>query len=505
MARLSLFFNRFRWLPCLGLIALWSLDSGAINIHALYTASCKREIGIILDVGERQIMILTFSGKIVPVERYEVIYHATYPLDIVPVNRVENPEAVPLVEIQTLQGDSLVTLVKGWPVDFSQDKVAFLSLKGSELVVDRSRIWKISSQRELKDVEFQSRPTARYEFAHPPVFSDCPLSTPRNAREHVVQVVPQQVLSDTIAIKREMDRLRDGHRLMSKYERDQQFYPQPEVYANQTSLGIWLMSEARYGASSNRKNNFTPFLVNQHSSGPFGFQSEFRSGSGPIPSSIHEETQTQVYYRFKADYFHFSALVDPNLLLVGSKYKWQPQDLWNKDARAVESASIEMGFDYGRLSLEFFSGASTDVAVRLGDRFDQSNLGVGKLGLRLYGLKWYLQLISGGSSSYEAYAFHVHRLNFNYRPSANWEFLWSGIHRDLKYDGIHVSGNYDDFVFESTSLTAAAYIQYRWRGRYWLGAMGAVEKLDHSFGLTSASTSESAVLPKVGAMISLSF
>ncbi|NJM09463.1 MAG: hypothetical protein HC883_00750 [Bdellovibrionaceae bacterium] len=67
-----------------------------------------------------------------------------------------------------------------------------------------------------------------------------------------------------------------------------------------------------------------------------------------MPFSIHEEAQVQSYYRMKADYFHFSGMVDPNLLLVGSRDKWSAADLKSEDVRANDSAFMEFGFDFGR-------------------------------------------------------------------------------------------------------------------------------------------------------------
>src|SRR4051794_38844301 len=103
LARLNLFFS-------LVLITLMTLAHGAhaIQVHALYTASCQRDVGVILNVDDHNISLLTLGGRIVKVARFQVIYLATYSLDTVPIVDVENPSEVPYVEVKTYEDGGLV-------------------------------------------------------------------------------------------------------------------------------------------------------------------------------------------------------------------------------------------------------------------------------------------------------------------------------------------------------------------------------------------------------------
>ena len=471
--------------------------SHAITVHALYTASCQRQIGIIVGVNDRQVQMLNLNGDVVTVDRFEVIYHATYPLDTVPVKEVSKVGRAPRFKIWTYQGGELRPLVTGWPVDFSQDKVSFLSLSGSEVVIDRTSIWKIEVDRSEQQVIFERTNPTQSEFVHPYAFASCPQANKAN------KLFPQQLLSDPITLKREFDRLADGHRGLNKYVVTQKFYPIPEVYSNQTSLGLWLMTKSRYGASNNRKNNFTPLLVDEHSSGPFSFQSEFKSGSGPILQSIHEETQTQIFYRFKADYFHMSMMADPNLVLVGSKYKWSINDLDNVDIRAVESTFLEMGFDYGPWALEFYMAGAIAAGASYQGQFDRTSMNLGRIGLRYQGPRWTLSAL-GGSSSPSAYSLKFARVNFDWQPNKKWRAQFSAIQRNLTYDGYEDSTK-ADFVVDSSSQSFASYIYARFRTRYWAGGLLSVERVNLKSGLTAATDQSDKLYPKVGAMISLSF
>lgn len=489
---------------CLLGLLLVVRPAAAIHVHALYTASCQREIGIVLDVGPRRLQLLNLEGKIVEVERFEVIYYASFSLDIVPMRRVVNPEKVPFVEVKTFQDGELRTLVRGWPVDFNRDKISFLTLRGSEIVVDRTSIWQIDYVRGSEDLEFTARTVANPEFVHPYAFNSCPSGTTAGGKG--TRVYPQTLLSDPVAIKREFDRLDQGHQEIRRYVSAQQFYPVPEVYKNATSLGLWLSSQSRYGASSSRDNNFTPFLVNEFSGGPFGFQSIFTSGSGPIPQSIHEEAQTQVYYRMKADYFHFSAMVDPGLLLVGKRYKWAPNDLGATDMRAVESAFVEFGFDYGKFALELYLGGAVEIAARFGDSFNRNTIPLPRLGLRWQSYTWMLDLM-GGAADKDGYKVGLFRANIEWQPSTKRRFLFSVISRDMRFGGEDQNDEATHLPFTAASkgVTGAAYGFWRVHTRYWLGAFLAVERAELSGAQGANADARSLTIPKGGGLVSLSF
>ncbi len=480
------------------ILGFLTLEAHAINLHALYTASCQRHVGVILGVTPRHLALLNLEGNIVNVERYEVIYYVNYPLDKVPMASIENPEQVPQVTVKTFQNGELETLVVGWPVDFSADRVSFLSLKGLEVSIDRRSIWDIRFDTRNGRVAFP-HVTKQFEFVPPYAFANC-----ATEKKKLIKVFPQDVLSDPVKIKREFDRLEDSHRRLQKYETEEHFYPVPEIYTNQTLLGLWLMAGSRYGASDNRTNNFTPLLSNEFSSGPFGFQSEFRSGSGLLNQTIHEETQTQVYYRMKADYFHLSAFFDPNLILVGDKYKWGRDDLKSNDLRAIESGFLEMGFDWGAFALEVYMGTSLNVGAREQDYVKEDTLSLPRIGIRYQGYTWILSA-QVGSGSTDIFKGNFFRANFEYKPSKNWRYAVSALSRNLKFDGKDSNTN-TPFRSESKSLTVAGDFQFRFHTRYWAGLNFALEQVGQTGSLNGgADQSENHVYPKLGTMVSLSF
>ena len=267
--------------------------ASALDISAYYLGSCRRVVGIPVAVDRETVRVLTVHGRIETVPRYEVNLVATYPSDVIQIDRVENPEEHPPIEIMTRRNRETVNLVTGWPVEFTDDKVSFLTIGGEDFVVDRNSIWQINEVPANSKFTFRGQNRrARSEFVHPQLFADCPAERAGGEGEKR-PVVPQQILAEPVTIKREFDRLMRGHNVIEAYQSKQQFYAVPSLYKNQTSLIVWTSAGSRYGASSFRSNNFTPLIRNEESSGPFSYQHEILTGSGPNVDSVHDESQTQ--------------------------------------------------------------------------------------------------------------------------------------------------------------------------------------------------------------------
>ena len=95
-----------------------------MTINAVYYASCAREIGVIINVNQTKITILSLDGTIKEINRFDVIYLAQYPIGEMPIHKVINASDYDGVEVKTIFGDNIVDLVSGWPIDFSKEKIS---------------------------------------------------------------------------------------------------------------------------------------------------------------------------------------------------------------------------------------------------------------------------------------------------------------------------------------------------------------------------------------------
>ena len=520
--------NLFYKALLLGALFIAPLTAQALNLTALYQGACKRSLGVILEVGEEQVTLLNLQGKFEEIRRFDVVYAAYYPAGKLPVEKTERPLANP-VRIKTLYEKELKTIAEGWPIDFSKEELSILTLTGGEIILSRDSIWEIEEVVHEKELTFSENKQAPLFFVHPYPFAHC------NGSGKGSKIYPQQLLADPFMIKRELDRLEKEHKVVHDYQRDKKFYPVPHVYTNDNSLGLWFVSGSRYGSSKSRVNSFIPSFVSELSEGPFGFQRILVTGTAPMPYSLHEEPQSQFYYRLKADYVHFSIMYDFDRLLLGEeKYKWAATDLDSVDFRLNELHHIAGGFDFGHWAFEY-SWAPVQYGISVDGRFFRHRVDLNRSSVRYhnsdfatefyYGFavdgkvddivfseqdspemiaeKERLKLEIAAATNYLTQINH-YRLNFELKESLPFSPIISLIHRQV------------DFRKDANSLDLASrldqetYILALWLSQdigFDLRVTGfaSVESVKNSFGETDLSKSESRLFTKGGAKLDLTF
>lgn len=372
---MSSFFKPFFKTGCLGLAALlFCGEAWALSLSALYQGACRRSVGVILEVGEKDLTLLNLSGDFEQIDRFDVIYLAHYSLGQLPLREADAPAAQPL-EVTTEHFGEMKPLVRGWPIDFAEEEISFLNLQGQETVVRREAIWDLEPIKTDQPLNFPQGTGRQLNFVHPYPFAHCPAQAGEQA------VYPQQLLGDPLLIRREFDRLEGAYKQVADYRRDKIFYAVPQVYRNYNSLGLWLVSGSRYGSSMARVNSFIPSFVSELSEGPFGFQRILVTGTHPMPYGLHEEPQSQFYYSLKADYVHFSIMYDFDRLLLGEeKYKWKPEEMETVDFRLNDLHHIMGGFDYGSWAIEYM-WLPTQYALNVNESFFRNRVDLNKTAL----------------------------------------------------------------------------------------------------------------------------
>lgn len=497
----------------------------ALSVHAVYRTACSRELGVILKVEKRKIHLLRLDGAVVTIPRHEIVSLLYYPLGRLPLTRVPALPGHPPLTVTTRYQGAVVELVTGWPIDYSDSKISFLLPSGEELVIDRNSIWSLAFTAPAAGRAATEAPPA-LDFVHPQTSGFCAAGDPPAAAAR--PVFAQQILNDQIVIRRELDRLADGYLQILEYEQDQKFYPVPFLYRDRTMLGLWVSAFSRYGASTTRSNNLTPLLVDELALGPFRYQHLFLSGAAPNEALLHHEAQSQIYYRFKAAYFHTSVFFDPNLLLVGTRYDWRPEDLADErlDDRLNEALGIELGFDWGPLAIELTPAVIGYSAVKLGDVFEsRTEHNLWRVGARLTFPAWRARLVGGFASTagdfyleggdedpsvyYNSeWAYRYARLDLGWQATAALDLTLSAIARGLDYSAVGYA--YDDegasdtvfLRYDSTSVSTALRASYALGHRFSVGGNAIVEVQRRS---GSGEPGGTRVLPRFGVFTGLWF
>jgi hypothetical protein len=417
---------------------LWNPgDSQALDVVAVYRTACQRQIGVILRVEKRRIHLLHQDGTIGVIPRHEIVSLVHYPVAQFPIAPARTPITVLPIRIETRQNREWVELAHGWPINYSERKLSLLLPSGKDFSVDRNSVWKLrfatfpagpqaatwpppprplassttshpasqpASQGATSPSTSPRDPSLVQRFEHPQTSGFCVRSSaPVVSRG----IYPQQILNDRVVIKRELDRLMSGYEELLEDMEDQKFYPVPLIYRNRTSLGFWGSFLSRHAASHSRSNNLTPLLTNTYSSGPFRYQHIIFTGNTPNRLLIHNESQTQVFYSFKAAYFHTSLLVDPNLALVGKKFFWRSEDLDDEqlDDRVSEYAIVELGFDLGPVALQLQPVSMAHVSVKADSIFDTHRaVDLWRGGLLLTLPEWSVEAMGGYATAESRYS-----------------------------------------------------------------------------------------------------
>ncbi len=496
-------------LPVLLILSLWAAPAQALEVHGVYRTACNRDLGVILKVEKRVIQLLTLEGTIIEVPRHEIVSLVYYPVSQVPIAKFPTSPTTPVLHVETLQDGNIVTLARGWPIDFSETKIAFLLESGKDIIIDKDSMWSLNFAHSLKKNNIAQGEPIR--FAHPQTAGFC---TPEAEVAGARTVFAQQILNDRVVIKRELDRLQEGYEEILELDGDQKFYPVPHVYKDRTALGVWVSALSRYGSSSTRSNNFTPMLIDELHLGPFSYQHVFLTGAAPNAQLLHAESQSQIYYRFKAAYFHASVFFDPGIILVGSKYKWRRADLKDEslDDRVNEIVAVEFGFDYGPIAIEVTPAAVGQAVVKTSEVFESNNdFNLFRVGLRYTHRLWTAQAFAGQS---DARGFTDDSGDFPVIGSSDWRYRYARanffLDSDSRFGGsaslIYRNLNFDVdngvATYQSTSISGALRAHFAVRHRFEVGGQFILETQSRA---SSAQPRKRRFLPKPSLFGSFSF
>ncbi len=444
--------NFYSKLTFIVFITFISIKAMAMDIKAVYLSSCQREVGVVVKASTSYIDMFNLDGKTVRVPRYEIVGVSSYPIESFPVEKLKAKSNLDLYSFKTKYKKSIVPLVTGWPISFSKNKISVLSTSGEEIPFSRDSIWDISksasqSKYNLSKVKVRSR----YNFLHPVGLRKCKNKIYGKGKR-LVEVAPQEFISDPIEIKRRFDRIKKEKNILDAYVISKSFYSVPQVYENKTTLGLWLSGNSRHGASENRANNWAPILENQFSSGPYGYQHIFSTGASTNQFFIHEEPQTQFFYRFKADYFHLAYYLDPTLILMGKKYRWFKHEMGVGEYRVNDMNFIEMGFDYSNISILMQVANEVQIGYKYDNKtFFDGSLTVPKYGLEYRNHRFGVNFLIGAASEnvrsddytdgsgFRISQFELDVLRVNYFRELNdtWKINLSYITRKLKVDNFN--------------------------------------------------------------------
>ena len=389
------------------ILLLFNYKVLALDVSTFYTSSnCDYVSGVITEVSERYIYVLDVQGKIQKISRYSIVAVSVYPVDTLSINKIDLKynDDKPLLFAYKIT--SPLGAITGWPINFSDTSIALITTSADSVSVKREDIYSIEKVgvSDFYNIQENIAQSNSYILEHPPMFANCDNNIINKSNStNPYSIAPQEFETNLIVTKNRLDYFQQEIEQLQRYYRNQQFYSTPQVYSNTNLLGLWLTTASRYGSNKNRTNNGAPFFESQFSSGPFGYQHILYTGALPNDLLLHEEIQTQIFYSFKADYFNFSYLLDPNMILVGEQFNWSQDELRDRaDDRIADKTFINVGLDYKKLSF-FVAFVNAAIAYQgIEGNFYSDNLYMNKFGVKFAADNMTFSFIIGSGSSTES-------------------------------------------------------------------------------------------------------
>lgn len=448
----------------------------AMQVEAIYTSLCDRYIGVNLFSDKRYAHFLTTDGQLKKIPRYQILSMASYPLDKFPAQaQIKIPSSVPFARLWTLNKGEKVVLAEGFVLGSNSSGVQIFTLSGNEVFASKDSLWKVDILNDDSTLKVYSESSEKYFFSHP---------HQEKCKEEVIgnKLYPNELISDPISIKRKFDQQMVALKILKDYEEAQSFYAVPQLYKNSTSIGYWLPLGNRYGSSEGRVAGIAPLIKNELSKGPFSFQHLSLTGAGPIPDSIHEEPQTMIYYGFKASYLHFAGFIDPSLILAGTRYQWQEDDMQGLEDRAVESSYLALGFDRGPFSITMFLNSHIFGAFQEENDFVKYDGDLVRLGIGWRTNKFQLKinkslssnLSTNSSDTWDNGKLGVMRFDSSYDWSERLKSEFFYITRTLSFEGVNSNISYDG---NSQTLGLGGY--YSLNRRWTVGGRLSMEQISN--------------------------
>lgn len=215
------------------LILLSPLNSSALELYSIIQGNCQNRTGLIINVDEKGIYLLSTDGELVRLERTGVEH-------ILVFNTLDNPiQKISLTsELNTyirnvkVQGEVDNDFL-GWPIRFLEDLIVFYDIKGNIHLVNVDMI-KGFSIPEIQDGEtLETEQNRAYQFGFGNNLPECDQNRPD---QEVVQ--PTRMISDPITISKFLRVYEEGFNKLNRFQKRTSFYARPYLFEKRTKVGI---------------------------------------------------------------------------------------------------------------------------------------------------------------------------------------------------------------------------------------------------------------------------
>ncbi|MGE3758677.1 MAG: hypothetical protein AB7H97_13020, partial [Pseudobdellovibrionaceae bacterium] len=322
----------------------------AIEIHSFIGKDCDLTQGLILDVSEGQITVLTLTGdsKVLAQNAIDsILIHNTV------TNPIQSIRVDPLSKAHfrdVYVGSTKELLFNGWAVKFIENLVIFMDVQGKTHVLEINDITRIRPATTDKNLFTPEYRKASFDFGD--FANNCP-----SIKEQKGEIKSSRVLADQIQMDEFLSNLEKGFRQLDGFQERTYLYARPQLFDPNTRLGF-----PSYGKGGDGEPSRFPLYFQWTSGDPFRFQSLTQFGTPVVEWTPTFTPPFVIRTEVKSHLFHASFVGNLPFISAGAdRFYWDPDLNFSDLAKSKSSlfAGISfnymalMGFDWGPWSASF--------------------------------------------------------------------------------------------------------------------------------------------------------
>lgn len=333
------------------LLSCWARTTLAGEIFSLVRPDCSVQSGIVINVEDNHIRLLTLDGNFADIEATQVDAIGIYNFVQNPIAEIRlTPELVKDLKLIYLEGSDKPSLI-AWPTKFIESLVVFYDING------RSHVYELDALERLRPAKLENisqDPVKNYERFTPDVrelSARCPVPS---AREDGVR--PTRIISDAIKVHQFIKDFQRGYDTLRGYQERTYLYAKPLLYEQKSRLGF------TYFPNPAERNPSLPLYFQWASGRPYRFQSFTMLGGIIDEFSPSTEPAPMVRSDVKAHLFHAHFAGNLAALPAGNSYylngtngfanrNYQGTDMGDAEFQANINYMALMGADWGAYSL----------------------------------------------------------------------------------------------------------------------------------------------------------
>ncbi|MBF0443723.1 MAG: hypothetical protein HQK54_17580, partial [Oligoflexales bacterium] len=337
-------------------VILFAGQGFSFEIYRFVDNSCKSKTGVIVNIDDEKIYLLTVDGRYEALPRKDADYILVYNVINNPIASVDLTgdlkEMLREVYVSNVETPAII----GWPIQFVENLIVFFDLQGKSNLIDQDKLLAIKPSLSTPGKVMKIQNATPMNFSLGNNLSECR----ENPEGNTVQ--PTRMISDKIRVNKFLYGYEKGFSDLKRFQRRTRFYARPFLFDKTTRIGFAITNKEYLQEPS---SPLIPFYIQWSNGRPYSHQSVISVGYKPVEWLPNVEPVFAARSDLKLHFFHASLAGNLIALPAGRSYMVESrmllndffQELGNKDATVLTH------FNYLALSGVDFENYSISLGI----------------------------------------------------------------------------------------------------------------------------------------------